>query len=118
MAVYRPRFEQKLCGKADPRSLPNDTVMLLSEVEEMIDAATHIVVQPCDCRRLGQNCSRPVETCIWLDERALEALDRGQGRRLTAEQARQLLRRADKKGLMHTADGDWRANGLHEICNC
>ncbi len=118
LTAYRPRFEQKRCGKANPRSLPNDTVMLLSEVEEMIDAATHIVVQPCDCRRLGQNCSRPVETCIWLDERALEALDRGQGRRLTATEAKQLLKRADKKGLMHTADGDWRVNGLHEICNC
>jgi hypothetical protein len=30
-------------------ALPNDTVMLLSEIEDMIDAATHILVQPCDC---------------------------------------------------------------------
>jgi ferredoxin len=118
LAAYRPGVARKLCGTAPPRDLPNDTVMLLPEVEAMIDAATHIVVQPCDCRRLGQNCSRPIETCIWLNDNALAALDRGHGRRLSAEEAKKLLRWADKKGLMHTADGDWRANGLHEICNC
>jgi ferredoxin len=99
-------------------ALPNDTVLLLSEVEEMLDAATHIVVQPCDCRRLGQNCDRPVETCVWLDDGALAALDRGYGRRLTREEAKELARWADKKGLMHTADSEWQTRGLHAICNC
>jgi ferredoxin len=37
---------------------------------------------------------------------------------LTKEEAIQLLRHADKKGLMHTADSEWRERGLHAICNC
>jgi ferredoxin len=98
--------------------LPNDTVLLLDQVDEMLDAATHIAVQPCDCRRLGQYCDRPVETCISLDDVALKILDRGHGRRLTREEAKKLVRWADRKGLMHTADGEWRARGLHAICNC
>ncbi len=118
IAKHRPSVERKKQGLAAKNGLPNDTVMLLHEVEEMVDAASHIVVQPCDCRRLGQNCRRPVETCIWFDEGALAALDRGQGRPLTKEEAKELLRRADKKGLMHTADSDWRRRGLHAICNC
>ena len=118
IAGYRPNVERKMQGLAAENCLPNDTVMLLHEIEEMIDAATHIVVQPCDCRRLGQNCSRPVETCIWFDAGALEALDRGHGRRLTHDEAKQLVRWADKKGLMHTADSDWKDRGLHAICNC
>jgi Pyruvate/2-oxoacid:ferredoxin oxidoreductase delta subunit len=118
IAKHRPNVERKKRGLAAENALPNDTVMLLNEVEEMVEAATHIVVQPCDCRRLGQNCRRPVETCLWFDEGALAALDRGQGRRLTKAEAKTLLRRADKKGLMHTADGDWRTRGLHAICNC
>ncbi len=105
-------------GLEAENALPNDTVMLLSEVEEMINAASEIVVQPCDCRRLGENCKRPVETCIWLDEGARQSLDRGHGRQLTREEAIKLLRRADKKGLMHTADSEWRERGLHAICNC
>ncbi len=118
IAKHQPDVERKRRGLAAENSLPNDTVMLLSEIEDMLDAATHIVVQPCDCRRLGQNCDRPIETCIWMDDGALEALDRGHGRLLTNEEAKELVRWADKKGLMHTADSEWRTRGLHAICNC
>jgi ferredoxin len=118
IAKHRPNVERKMRGLSAENALPNDTVMLLSEIEAMIDAATHIVVQPCDCRRLGQNCNLPVETCIWMDDGALASLDRGHGRRLTKEEAKDLVRRADKKGLMHTADSEWQSRGLHAICNC
>ena len=108
----------KMDGNTTPEALPNDSVMLLHEVEAMIDAAADIVVQPCNCRRSGKYCERPVETCIWLDDGARAALDRGHGRPLTKEAAKKLLRWADKKGLMHTADSEWRRRGLHAICNC
>jgi ferredoxin len=115
---HRADVERKMQGLAARNALPNDTVMLLSEIEEMIDAAEHIVVQPCDCRRLGQRCDRPIETCIWMDAGALAALDRGHGRRLAREEAKALVRRLDKQGLMHTADSEWQTRGLHAICNC
>jgi NAD-dependent dihydropyrimidine dehydrogenase PreA subunit len=118
IARHKDNVERKMRGLEAENALPNDTVMLLSEVEEMINAATDIVVQPCDCRKLGENCDRPVETCIWLDEGARNAIDCGHGRRLSKEEAVELLRHADKKGLMHTADREWRERGLHAICNC
>jgi ferredoxin len=118
IAKHRPNIELKMQGTSPENALPNDTVMLLSEVEEMIGAATCIVVQPCDCRRLGQSCDKPVDTCIWLDEGALAALDRGHGRRVAKEEAKELVRWADKQGLMHTADGEWQTRGLSAICNC
>jgi hypothetical protein len=67
IARHRPNVERKTQGLAAENALPNDTVLLLHEVEAMLDAASDIIVQPCDCRRLGGNCDRPVETCIWLD---------------------------------------------------
>jgi ferredoxin len=118
IAKHRSNVDRKMHGLSAENALPNDTVMLLSEIEAMIDAATHIVVQPCDCRRLGQNCNLLVDTCIWMDDGALACLDRGHGRRLTKEEAKDLVRRADKKGLMHTADSEWQSRGLHAICNC
>lgn len=118
IAKHRPNVEGKMRGLTAKGALPNDTIMLLSEIEEMIDAAAHIAVLPCDCRRLGQNCSRPVETCIYLDDCAVDALDRGHGKRLTKEETKKLVRRADRKGLMHTADGQWQTRGLYAICNC
>ena len=118
IAKHKHNIGRKMQGLEAENALPNDTVMLLHEVEEMVEAAEEIVVQPCDCRKLGQNCDRPVETCIWLDEGARQALERGHGRRLAKEEAVQLLRYADKRGLMHTADSEWRERGLHAICNC
>ena len=118
IAKHKHNIHRKMRGLEAENALPNDTVMLLGEVEEMIEAAEDIVVQPCDCRKLGENCNRPVETCIWLNEGARNALDRGHGRRLSKEEAVELLRHADKKGLMHTADSEWRERGLHAICNC
>ncbi|MGB9594417.1 MAG: 4Fe-4S binding protein [Anaerolineae bacterium] len=118
IAHVRPKVEQLMAGAPSAEGLHNNDVLLLHEVEEMLDAATDIVVQPCDCRRLGQNCDRPVETCIWLDKSAREALDRGHGRRLTVGEAKALVRHADRKGLMHTGDSEWRTHGLSPICNC
>ena len=118
IARHRANVERMKRGLVPEDGVPNDAVLLLHEVEEMLRAATHIIVQPCDCRRLGQNCERPVETCIWLDNVALAALDRGHGQRMTCEEAIALVRRADKAGLMHTADSEWQSRGLHAICNC
>jgi len=51
IAKHQPDVERKTRGLAAENALPNDTVMLLSEIEDMLDAATHIVVQPCDGER-------------------------------------------------------------------
>ena len=118
IAKHRSNIEREMHGLPAGGALPNDAVMLLDEIEEMIDAAAHIAVLPCDCRRLGQNCRRPVETCLYLDDSALGALDRRQGRRLSKAEAKEILRRADQEGLMHTADSQWQQRGLHAICNC
>ena len=45
IAKHRPSVERKMQGLATQGDLPNDTVLLLDEVEEMIEAAAHIVVQ-------------------------------------------------------------------------
>jgi ferredoxin len=118
IARHRANVEHKMQGREPDAAVPNDDVLLLHEVEEMVDAAQHIVVEPCDCRRLGQHCDRPVETCIWFDAAALSALDRGHGRRLTRDEALELIHWTDKKGLMHTGDAAWRAHGLSHLCNC
>jgi len=123
---HRPAVEAMVrahrAGDPEPviegRRPPNDAVLLVHEVEEMIDAAAHVALEVCDCRRLGEHCTRPVDTCIWMDDMALEALARGHGRRLTREEAKEVVRRADKAGLMHTGDPQWRERGLGAICNC
>jgi ferredoxin len=118
IARHGSDIARKIKGLEPEGDLPNETVLLLDEVEEMLTAARLIIVQPCDCRRLGQYCDRPVETCIWLDDLAQRSLDRGFGRVLAREEAIHRVRWADRKGLMHTGDSQWRTEGLHAICNC
>jgi ferredoxin len=118
IARHRATIELKMQGLEADNSLPNDTVLLLPEVEEMLDAATLIAVQPCDCRRLGQNCQRSVGTCLSLDDAARAILDRGHGQLLSREEAKELVNWADRQGLMHTSDSEWQVRGLHAICNC
>jgi ferredoxin len=115
---HRDNVSRKMQGLAAEGGVPNDDILLLHEAEAMIAAATHIVVEPCDCRRLGQHCDRPVETCLWFDDAALSALERGHGRRLSRDEALALIRWTDKKGLMHTGDAAWQVHGLAYICNC
>jgi NAD-dependent dihydropyrimidine dehydrogenase PreA subunit len=118
VARVREGVALTLAGQVPPASLPNEAMLLLPEVEAMVEAATDLAVEPCDCRRAGQYCERPVETCLRLDEGAREARRRGHGRSITKAEAKEILRQADKKGLMHTADSEWHARGLHSICNC
>ena len=108
----------KMAGGEPAGGGHNDAVLLLHEAEAMVRAAGEIAIQPCNCRRAGQYCDRPVETCIWMDEAARAALARGHGRAVSTEEAVALLRAADRAGLMHTGDSEWQANGLGAICNC
>ncbi len=114
----RPNVELLMAGKPAQGSPGNDSVLLVDELDPIIDAATTIVVVPCNCRRIAQNCGKPTETCIQFDRVAEKKLARGYGRRLTAAEAKELVRWADRKGLMHTTDLQVGEKGLSPICNC
>ncbi len=114
----RPNVDLLMAGRPAQGSPGNDSVVLLEETYSIIDSAKTIIVVPCNCRRIAQNCSRPVETCIQFDSVAEKKLARGHGRRLTAKEAKDLVRMADRKGLMHTTDLQKRDGGPAPICNC
>ena len=118
MDRVRPNVELLMEGKPAQGSPGNDSVLLVEELDAVIDSASTIVVVPCNCRRIAQNCSRPVETCIQFNRTAEKKLARGYGRRLTHEEAKRLARWADKKGLMHTTDLRPGEDGPAPICNC
>jgi NAD-dependent dihydropyrimidine dehydrogenase PreA subunit len=108
--------------RVDPdkyRRIPNRDVLLLDEALAMVEAASEHVVVPCDCRATVMACARPLETCIRLDQGALETLERGHGRRLTRDEMKALIVDSNRRGLMHTGDRYWREHGdLFGFCNC
>jgi Pyruvate/2-oxoacid:ferredoxin oxidoreductase delta subunit len=86
--------------------------VLLGEGEAIIAAQDHIFLWPCDCRSLVSQCRRPVNVCLRFEN------DRGLGWEISRERAVQILRQADKAGLMHTTDLRERPVDSTSICNC
>lgn len=109
-------FQLVVDNDPDYENCHNDLIFLESEVEEMIDAAEKIMVLPCNCKMLADNCDRLREVCLFFDD---HITDRSHGRYLSKEEARELLHMADQKGLMHTGGPyNWREKGLTAVCNC
>ena len=86
--------------------------ILLDEAEAIIAAQDHIYLWPCDCRSIVSQCRKPMDVCLRFEN------DRGLGWEISRERARDVLRAADKAGLMHTADVRDDPGGTSSICNC
>lgn len=109
-------FSKITGGQPDYGNCHNEWVLLLPEVEAMIDAAGRIGVVPCNCKMMAGNCGHSREICLLFDD---TITDRTAGRELTREEARELVRRLDREGLMHTGGPhDWQEKGPGVVCNC
>jgi ferredoxin len=86
--------------------------LLLSEAEELIGRQTSVFLWPCNCRAMYRRCGKPVNVCLRFDN------DRGLGWEISTERALDVLREADRAGLMHTAYAGAGAPEAHGICNC
>ena len=89
-------------------------------MEDVLEKAQEFAVCHCACRMTaalrGRPCEHPTEVCIKFDEMARYVIDRGLGRAITREEARDLVALAEKEGLVHfvdNAEGDIKHN-----CNC
>jgi Pyruvate/2-oxoacid:ferredoxin oxidoreductase delta subunit len=97
---------------------PNDSYearygyVLLHEAETILAAQERIYLWPCDCRAIVGNCRKARDVCLRFSN------DRGLGWEISRERATEILRAADKAGLMHTSDYDGDAAASTSICNC
>ena len=89
-----------------------DTVLTLDETLAFIDAQDRpIYLNTCDCRSLAGDCGKPARTCLTYKTAPNSFKGRGLSQELTKDEAKDVVRAADRAGLMHTAN----PNG---ICNC
>ncbi len=110
-AWYFDAYYQSL--DPDPAVRPTqDRVLTLQETLDLIDADDRpVYLGNCDCRSLGGDCGLPTRTCLSYRVGPNTFADRGVSERVSKERAKQVVRDADRAGLMHTAN----PNG---ICNC
>jgi Pyruvate/2-oxoacid:ferredoxin oxidoreductase delta subunit len=86
--------------------------VLLEEAEAIVAAQDHVYLWPCDCRSIVSKCRKPMDACLRFTN------DRGLGWEISKERAGDILRAADKAGLMHTSDLQDDLADSSSICNC
>lgn len=89
------------------------------KIEEDIRSARAIAVSECVCRKeaklLGHGCDKPMETCLSFGAAAEYYINSGIGRAITADEAIDIVKKADDAGLVHAGAN---AKHLSNICNC
>ncbi len=89
-------------------------------MEPLLEGATVFAVGHCPCRvsmRLrGRACPHPEEVCLKFDEMAEYVIHAGLARRITRDEAREIVRRSAELGLVHFVDNV--RDGVHHNCNC
>ncbi len=109
----RPQIEALRAGLEPDPHLENSEYLLLHEAEALLDRVERIYLWPCNCRSMMGACSKPVNTCIRFSN------ERGVGWEISRERALQIVRGANKAGLMQTgevSEVDGVVTGA--ICNC
>jgi Na+-translocating ferredoxin:NAD+ oxidoreductase subunit B len=94
-----------------------DALPIEDNLEKLVNSADVIAVVPCTCRRSMRRCQADLENCVVFNRGAEYAINRGAGRRITAEEAMKIFVESEKWGLVHT----WpfaASKRLNEICNC
>jgi MinD superfamily P-loop ATPase containing an inserted ferredoxin domain len=111
-ALDRWYFQKYLDGLGGDTRPTGDKVVPLEQALKTIDAADgQIWLQNCDCRPLAGNCGKPTDTCISFRSGINTMAHRGLSQPISKEEAKDVVRRANKAGLMQTVSD-------HGMCNC
>ncbi|MBA3027243.1 MAG: 4Fe-4S dicluster domain-containing protein [Desulfobacteraceae bacterium] len=103
------------------KSVSSDTTVFpYEEIAKYIDAAKDITVSVCYCRHekrlLDKGCNFPDDVCLQLGSFSRFVEERGFGRRISKEEAHEIIKKSADAGLIHTASNTM--DGIDFICNC
>lgn len=85
-------------------------------VNKIIRDAEKVAVTKCTCRVIAHKCDKPIEVCLQVNNAARYTIDRGSGREVNKQEALEILRDCEEKGLVHVTMN--KAHVGHFICNC
>jgi len=107
------------------RVIEADTIIkTYDQVVAYIEKSEHIAVSTCFCRHeallLDEHdvCGMPNEVCFTFYATAEYLIERGIGRRLTKEEAIDIMTQAEEAGLMHATANSQRLDALCNCCSC
>jgi Pyruvate/2-oxoacid:ferredoxin oxidoreductase delta subunit len=114
-AEYRkPAVEEFMKDKT--KLIENAYFYTLEEAIEMVkNIDKKILLVPCNCKAVSLNCEdeNPRDVCLLFEDEGVNTMaDRGYNTYINKEEAIEVLKKADKAGLMHTSEAE------DAICNC
>lgn len=100
---------------------PEARVHTYNQVYAYIDRYEPIAVSTCFCRHQAKlldekdDCGKPDDVCLQFGLGAAYVIERGMGRKVNKEEAREVLSRAEEAGLVHAS---LNTQEIDFICNC
>ncbi|ACL02094.1 4Fe-4S ferredoxin iron-sulfur binding domain protein [Desulfatibacillum aliphaticivorans] len=95
---------------------PKSQILAYESCKDLIDDSEDIAVTKCTCRVIAHKCDSPVEVCLQLGKSARYALERETGRKVSKQEALDIIKQSEEAGLIHVTMN--RAENMHFICNC
>jgi NAD-dependent dihydropyrimidine dehydrogenase PreA subunit len=95
---------------------PGSHILPRHEIEAVINASTHLSIDPCICRIYNQNCDAPLYTCLRINF-AASIRQEETGRGITKQEALKIVRNARKHGLILVLEHCIRPY-QYNICMC
>jgi len=92
------------------------------ELRKILESQKTIVLADCICRKksalLGHPCSKPLESCFVFGALGEYYVENGIGRRVTLEEAREVLRKNEEAGLVPSPANAQKVGGMCSCCAC
>jgi ferredoxin len=90
------------------------------QVLQVLENARSFALTDCRCRLHYGRCDRPVDVCFLIDEYSDKAVEQKRARRISIADASEVLKKADKHGLVHLTlyMPGHRTYALCSCCSC
>jgi ferredoxin len=92
-------------------------VMPREQALEILRSAETIALNDCVCRSHYKRCDNPLDVCFLIDEYAVKRVEKQTARYIDLEEAEDVLRKADKRGLVHLTFY-MPGNKIYAFCSC
>lgn len=103
------------------KTIPKPISVILSQntVFQILEQARSYALRNCQCRMIYKNCSNPLRVCFTLNEISDRLVERGVAERISLGEAKEVLKKANDRGLVHMAlYSDWLKGEVFDICSC
>jgi len=124
--ALKPDTNSRLVQVGEEVQVDKSQVFTYQDVEKIVTEAgqyeNNIAVLPCTCRTMSMmlktnpDCKRTVTNCLTFGVPARYVVEQGIGHYINVDETLEILRQAEKEGLVHLSQNTIDRHGF--ICNC